>query len=69
MKIEMLPIESITPYPGNPRNNDAGVDAVAKSIETFGFRQPLVVDKEMVIVVGHTRYQDDRTTKSAQLLH
>ena len=57
MQIEMRPIGSIRPYPGNPRINDAAVAAVAASIKEFGFRQPLVVDEEGVIVVGHTRYK------------
>jgi site-specific DNA-methyltransferase (adenine-specific) len=57
MKIELRPIETITPYEQNPRINDAAVDAVAASLKEFGFRQPIVVDAESVIVVGHTRYK------------
>jgi DNA modification methylase len=57
MKIELRKLADIKPYPGNPRDNDAAVDAVAKSIKEFGFRQPIVVDTEMVIVAGHTRYK------------
>jgi DNA modification methylase len=45
------------PYPGNPRLNDDAVDAVAASLKEFGFRQPIVVDGEGVIVCGHTRYK------------
>src|ERR1700738_4358717 len=56
MKIEMRDIADIKPYENNPRFNDAAVDAVAKSIKEFGFRQPIVVDEEGVIIVGHTRY-------------
>src|ERR1700693_4902214 len=52
----MRPITSIRPYENNPRINDAAVDAVAASIKEFGFRQPIVVDEEGVIIVGHTRY-------------
>src|SRR5262249_32986129 len=44
-------------YENNPRVNDEAVDAVAKSIKEFGFRQPIVVDENDVIVVGHTRYK------------
>src|SRR5205085_7640128 len=51
------PIESIKPYLNNPRQNDAGVDAVADSLKEFGWRQPIVVDEDGVIVVGHTRYK------------
>lgn len=57
MKIEMRPIATITPYENNPRINEAAVEAVAFSIMEFGFRQPIVVDEEGVIVVGHTRYK------------
>jgi DNA modification methylase len=57
MHVEMRPITSIKPYENNPRQNDAGVDAVAASIREFGFRQPIVVDEEGVIIVGHTRYK------------
>ena len=56
MLVEERPISSIRPYPGNPRLNDAAVDAVAASIREFGFRQPIVVDEQGVIIVGHTRY-------------
>ncbi len=55
--VELRPIGSITPYPGNPRDNDSAVEAVANSIRTFGFRQPIVVDRDGVIVAGHTRYK------------
>jgi DNA modification methylase len=57
MNIEMRPIASIRPYDNNPRLNDAAVDAVAASIKEFGFRQPIVVDENGVIIVGHTRYK------------
>src|ERR1700746_2987228 len=57
MNVEMRPITSIRPYENNPRINDAAVDAVAASIREFGFRQPIVVDEEGVIIVGHTRYK------------
>src|SRR6516164_8375582 len=57
MNIEMRSITSIRPYGNNPRLNDAAVDAVAQSIKEFGFRQPIVVDEQGVIIVGHTRYK------------
>src|SRR6516164_8492796 len=57
MHVEPRPITSIRPYDNNPRLNDAAVDAVAASIQAFGFRQPIVVDKQGVIIVGHTRYK------------
>jgi DNA modification methylase len=57
MKIELWPIESVKPYESNPRQNDGAVDAVAASIREFGFRQPIVVDANGVIIVGHTRWK------------
>ena len=57
MKITMRPLAEIKPYERNPRDNDAAVDAVAESIERFGFRQPIVVDDDGVIVCGHTRWK------------
>ena len=57
MNIELWPLSQVKPYPNNPRVNDDAVNAVAASIREFGFRQPIVVDGEGVIVVGHTRYK------------
>jgi DNA modification methylase len=57
MKIEMRTLASIRPYPHNPRRNDHAVDAVAASISKYGFRQPIVVDRDGVIIVGHTRFK------------
>jgi len=57
MLVEMCAVTAIKPYPYNPRHNDQAVAAVAASIREFGFRQPLVVDDENVIVVGSTRYK------------
>lgn len=57
MHVEIRDITTIAPYEANPRINDTAVDAVARSIERFGFRQPIVVDTDGVIVVGHTRWK------------
>ena len=51
-----MPIEKIKPYKDNPRDNTKAIKKVAKSIKDFGFRVPLVLDKNKVIVTGHTRY-------------
>lgn len=57
MKTVELKLDQIIPYENNPRFNDGAVDAVAKSIDEFGFQQPLVLDKDNIIIVGHTRYK------------
>ena len=57
MQIEMRAVASIIPYENNPRINDAAVDAVAASIREFGFRQPIVLDEQSVIIVGDTRFK------------
>ncbi len=54
-KIEIWDIEKVIPYDRNPRKNDHAVDAVAASLREFGFKQPVVVDKDGVVIVGHTR--------------
>lgn len=55
MQIEYRDIDDITPYDRNPRRNDQAVDAVAASIEEFGFKVPIVVDQDGTIIAGHTR--------------
>ncbi len=55
MKVIEVPIEQIKPYENNPRINDDAVHETANSIKEFGWQQPIVVDKNNVIIVGHTR--------------
>jgi len=55
MDIINLPIDRLIPYANNPRNNNNSVDLVAASIKEFGFKVPIIVDREYVIVAGHTR--------------
>ena len=62
MNIIEMKIGDIIPYEKNPRKNDEAVKYVAESIKQFGFKVPIVIDKNNVIVCGHTRY------KSARLL-
>ena len=55
MKLVTLKLKDIIPYNKNPRMNDNAVDEVAKSIEQYGYRSKIVVDKNNVIIAGHTR--------------
>lgn len=57
MNIVMMGIDQISPYEKNPRKNDKAVKYVAESIKKFGFKVPIVVDANGVIVAGHTRYK------------
>ena len=57
MRTEIRAVNTIRPYEDNPRQNDGAVDAVAASLKEFGFRQPIVVDTDGVIIAGHTRYK------------
>lgn len=55
MNIEIINIDELIPYEQNPRDNKAAIDAVANSIENFGFKVPIIIDQDNVIVAGHTR--------------
>ena len=55
MNIVYKKVKDLIPYENNPRNNDGAVDYVANSIKEFGFKVPVVVDKDNVVVAGHTR--------------
>lgn len=57
MEIINLKINDIKPYENNPRVNDQAVDKVAASIQEFGFNSPIVVDKDLIIINGHTRHK------------
>lgn len=57
MNIIEMKIGDIIPYEKNPRKNDEAVKYVAESIKQFGFKVPIVIDKNNVIVAGHTRYK------------
>ena len=57
MEIINKKIDELIPYENNPRKNDDAVEYVAKSIKEFGFKVPIVIDKNNVIVAGHTRYK------------
>lgn len=57
MQINYLNINDIKPYENNPRKNKDAVDYVAKSIQEFGFKNPIIIDKNNVIIAGHTRLE------------
>ena len=57
MDIKNRKVEELIPYVNNPRDNSAAVDAVASSIAEFGFKVPIIVDRNSVVVTGHTRLQ------------
>lgn len=57
MDIIQIRLDDLIPYENNPRNNDEAVSYVAESIKEFGFKVPIIIDKDNVIVAGHTRYK------------
>ena len=60
LKIEYINIEKLIPYINNPRINDGAVDKVASSIKNFGFKNPIIIDKDNEIIAGHTRLKAAR---------
>lgn len=63
MKIIEMELKDLKPYERNPRHNDEAVDYVAESIKQFGFNVPIVIDKDNVIVCGHTRWKAAKQLK------
>lgn len=57
MIVRDFDINNIRPYKNNPRKNDQAVNVVLNSIQQFGFKVPIVIDKNNEIVCGHTRYK------------
>lgn len=57
MQIFEKNLSELKPYEKNPRRNDEAVQYVANSIKQFGWKQPIVIDKDNVIIAGHTRYK------------
>jgi len=57
LDIIMMNIEDIEEYDQNPRKNNNAVEIVAKSISEYGFKVPIIIDSNNVIVAGHTRYK------------
>ena len=60
-KIYDMPTGKLTPYANNPRLNDEAVPAVAESIRQFGFKVPMIIDRNFVVVAGHTRLKAAKT--------
>ncbi|NOW86766.1 DNA modification methylase [Clostridium beijerinckii] len=57
LNVEYMSIETLIPYINNPRKNEKAINMVAGSIKEFGFKNPIIVDKDNIIVAGHTRYE------------
>jgi len=57
VNIQTVSIETLIPYWRNPRKNEIAVQKVKASIEEFGYQTPIIVDKDMTIIAGHTRYR------------
>lgn len=57
MQIVYKHLNEIKPYENNPRINDGAVEAVMKSISEFGFKIPIIIDNNNIIIAGHTRYK------------
>lgn len=57
IKVTQKPIADLIPYSRNPRRNDEAVPMVMNSIKEFGFKVPIVIDKNNIIVCGHTRFK------------
>lgn len=57
LEIEYIPIAEITPYAKNPRRNKDAVETVMKSIKEFGFKNPIILDKNNEVIAGHTRLE------------
>ena len=60
LKVLMIDPEKLKPYFRNPRNNDKTVEALVKIIPRVGFNVPIVVDKDLVIIKGHSRWNASR---------
>ena len=67
MEIQLKKLSEIKPYEKNPRKNDEAVKYVAESIKQFGFMVPMVIDKDGVIVCGHTRYKAAKKLKLSKV--
>ncbi len=67
MQINWISPDQIRPYENNPRKNTTTVEKLTKSLSTYGWQQPIVVDKDNIIIVGHARWQAAQKLKMAQV--
>ncbi|WP_279006100.1 ParB N-terminal domain-containing protein [Thomasclavelia cocleata] len=67
IEVKMFKTSEIKPYKNNPRNNDDAVNPVMESIKQFGFKVPIVIDKNNVVVAGHTRLKAAIKLKLAEV--
>ena len=63
MEILNIPVKDLIPYEKNPRKNDSAVQYVAESIRQFGFKVPIVIDRDNIVVCGHTRLKAAKKLK------
>ena len=71
LKIEYVDIDSIKPYKNNPRHNEEAIPYVMNSIKEFGFKNPIIIDKNNVIIAGHTRLESAKRLgmKEVPIIH
>ena len=71
LKIEYVDIDSIKPYENNPRHNEEAISYVMNSIKEFGFKNPIIIDKNNVIIAGHTRLESAKRLgmKEVPIIH
>lgn len=67
LALEWLPLDAVRPYTMNSRRNDQTVPVVMDSIRAYGFQQPIVIDRDNVIVAGHSRWKAARELKMEQV--
>lgn len=63
LKIEYVKIDDIKPYENNPRHNEKAIDYVVDSIKNFGFKVPVIIDENNILITGHTRIEAAKKLK------
>lgn len=67
LKVEYISLSEITPYEKNPRKNEKAVKPLMESIKEFGFKNPIILDEQHVIICGHTRYKAAKRLKMKEV--